>query len=177
MKKPLTGVLIFLFCLFGIVGISQEKSLKAPEPLFAILGIGAAAGFFMAILNHRKSRKARSALASLKDGERKAEKASPPNDFIVRLPKSREYAVPKPCCSCYGAANSIWPATGWQGLRRYSIDFPFCKTCSKQKYPWWSHREPVSIYHDLRADQMHFLFHNEPYAWEFSRINGGKGLG
>ncbi|MCK7476197.1 MAG: hypothetical protein M0C28_00350 [Candidatus Moduliflexus flocculans] len=58
MNKRLTGILIAVFCLFGLVGISQNRSLKEPAPLYVILGMGAVAGLLLFLRGRSTSRKA-----------------------------------------------------------------------------------------------------------------------
>jgi hypothetical protein len=170
-NKRLTGILIVVFCLFGLVGISQNRSLKEPAPLYVILGLGAVAGLLVSLRGGRRSRKADSAERHSADP---AARAPRPKVFFVRLPKGGEYAVPQVCCSCLGEAGGRhWPATCHHGSWRYSISIPFCRMCSKTKYPWWKYREPVSIDLDLKSEEMIFAFDNPGYAREFSRLNGG----
>jgi hypothetical protein len=173
-NKRLTGILIAVFCLFGLVGISQNRSLKEPAPLYVILGMGAVAGLLLFLRGRSTSRKADAAKTFAADPEARPARAPRPKIFIVRLPKGGEYAVPKVCCSCLGEAGGRnWPATCRSAGWRYSLNIPFCRKCSKTKYPWWKYREPVSIDADLKSEEMVFAFDNPAYAREFSRLNGG----
>lgn len=174
MNKRLTGILIVVFCLFGLVGISQNRSFKEPAPLYVILGLGAVAGLFLFLRGRSTFRKAAAAETLAADPEARPARAPRPKFFIVRLPKGGEYAVPKVCCSCLGEAGGRnWPATCRSAGWRYSLNIPLCIKCNKTLYPWWKYREPVSIDVDLKSDEMIFVFDNPAYAREFSRLNGG----
>lgn len=173
MKKPLVGILILLFCLFGMIGISQNKELRAPGPMYAVLGAGALAGLVLAFRNRGKAGKEKTAKEPAAGRGAPIPRTARPRVFLVKLPKGRDYAVPKVCCSCLGPADGMWPATCRSAGWRYSLNIPFCKTCSKTKYPWWKYRSPVSVDVDLKSDAFVFAFDNQEYAREFSRMNGG----
>jgi len=176
MKKSTTGLLILLFCVFGIIGISQQTTLKAPEPLYAVLGIGAAAGIFLMIGGRRSTRAQRTESKSdqkERAGGRKAVSKDTPV-YIVRLPKAEAYATPSVCCSCLQPTERVWPISEWQGLTRRSMSFRCCQTCAKEKYPWWTYSAPVSFTYDARSGQMIFAFHHRQYAADFARMNGGN---
>lgn len=176
MKKPLTGILIALFCLFGLVGISQNKGLPEPAPLYVLLGLGAVSGLIMALRSRRSSGKpVIKTTSAAKPGGRPTRK-TPRTIYLVKLPKARDYVVPKVCCTCLGEADGAWPVSCRHASWRYSLNIPFCKTCSKTKYPWWTYRTPVSLDVDPKSDQMLFGFDNGGYAREFARLNGGTVL-
>jgi len=171
MRKRSTGLAIAVFCLLGIVGVSEQKTLKDPAPLKLILGLGGAAGLVLAFRGRGKS-------STESNRPSSAEKAAAPSKplrpslFLVKLPKRDHYAVPQVCCSCLGAADTIWPATHRSGSWRYTLDVPFCAKCRKAEYSLWNLREPVSFYLD-QTDQVVFGFDNPGFARKFSEMNGG----
>ena len=174
MKKPLTGVLIILFCLFGMVGIAQNKELKQPAPVYVVLVIGALFGVLVVARGRRKAGKHAAGHPSAARTEPEAARSSAASIYLVKVPHNREYRVPKVCCSCLGNADGMWPATWRSAGMRHSVDIPFCRKCGKTKYPWWKHREPISCVVDLKSDRVVFGFDNLSYAREFALLNGGS---
>lgn len=173
MKRPLTGILIILFCLFGMIGVAQSKELKQPAPIYVVLAIGAMFGVLVVLRARRKAEKRPAGLPSAAQTEPRAARSPAGRMYLVKVPQNREYRMPKVCCSCLGKADRMWPATWRSPGMRHSVEIPFCKKCGKIKYPWWNHREPVSCTVDLKADRVVFGFDNPTYAREFALLNGG----